>query len=75
MKTLIEKKKYNRIKEVLDARKVDGEHKTQYWLAKSTGITYASITSYYHGKSEPTLKNLFKIAQQLKVNPKELINS
>lgn len=65
-----DKSRKNLIYEVMEEKGV-----TQYWLAKQTGITYITIHSYYHGKSEPSLDNLFKIAETLHLNPKELINS
>ena len=58
----------NRIREVMDKNRV-----TQYALAKETGLTYVTIHSYYHGKSEPSLDNLFAIAEALKVSPKDLL--
>lgn len=63
-------KKLHRIKEVLQEQERSG-----YWLAKETDISYNSINGYVNGKIEPSLTNLFRIAEALKVNPKELINS
>jgi putative transcriptional regulator len=63
-------KKLHRIKEVLAAHQKSG-----YWLAKETDISYNSINGYVNGKIEPSLTNLFRIAEALKVNPRELINS
>ncbi|MBA4054150.1 MAG: transcriptional regulator [Marivirga sp.] len=63
-------KKLHRIKEVLQK-----EQKSGYWLAKETGISYNSINGYVNGKIEPSLTNLFRIAEALGVNPRELINS
>jgi len=74
--------RYNLIREFLDKRKKENEKNgkdaekqfSQYWLAKETGLTYTTVTSYYHGRSEPTLKNLFEIARALEVSPKDLLN-
>lgn len=63
-------KKLHRIKEVLLEKGKSG-----YWLAKETEISYNSINGYVNGRIEPSLTNLFRIAEVLKVNPKDLINS
>lgn len=63
-------KPLHRIKEVLEKK-----GKSQYWLAQETGITNNSINMYVNNKVEPSLTNLFRIAEALGVNPKELINS
>lgn len=61
-------KKLHRIKEVLQ------EHgKSGYWLAKETGISYNSIHGYVSGKIEPSLGNLYRIADALRVNACELL--
>lgn len=67
---MAKKEKLNRIKEVLDKKKV-----TQQWLANESKIGFSSINMYYNGKREPSLETLFKIAKAMKVNPCELINS
>lgn len=63
-------KPLHRLKEVLQEKNRSG-----YWLAQETGITYNSINRYVNNKVEPSLTNLFRIADALGVNPKELINS
>jgi len=63
-------RKLHRIKEVLLEKGKSG-----YWLAKESEISYNSINGYINGKIEPSLTNLFRIAETLKVNVKELINS
>jgi putative transcriptional regulator len=65
-----EKDVLHRIKEVLISRRLSG-----YWLAKETGITYNSINGYINNRIEPSLTNLFRIAEVLEVDPEELINS
>lgn len=62
-------RKLHRIKEVLYEKQKSG-----YWLAKETEISYNSIHGYVHGRIEPSLTNLFRIAEALKVSPKDLIN-
>jgi putative transcriptional regulator len=64
------KKRLNRVKEVLQEK-----GRSQYWLRNETGITDASISAYVNGRSEPSLNNLFRMAEALGVNPKDLINS
>jgi putative transcriptional regulator len=63
-------KKLHRIKEVLQEKEKSG-----YWLAKESEISYNSINGYVNGRIEPSLTNIFRIAETLKVNPRELINS
>lgn len=63
-------KRLHRIKEVAKAKEKSG-----YWIAKETDISYNSINGYMNDKIEPSLTNLFRIAEALGVNPKELINS
>jgi putative transcriptional regulator len=63
-------KKLHRIKEVLKEKEKSG-----YWLAKESGISYNSINGYINGKIEPSLTNLFRIGETLKVNAKDLLNS
>jgi hypothetical protein len=63
-------KALHRIKEVLKEME-----RSAYWLAKETDIAYGSIHAYIHNRTEPSLKNLFRVAVALKVNPRELINS
>lgn len=63
-------KKLHRLKDVLER-----EEKSGYWLAKETGISYNAINGYVNYKMEPSLTNLFRIAEALGVNVKDLINS
>lgn len=62
-------KPLHRLKEVL---KKTG--KSQYWLAQETGISNNSINAYVHGKVEPSLTNLARIAKALAVPGKDLID-
>ena len=61
--------KLHRIKEVLES-----QGKSQYWLAKETGITDMSINGYFHNRVSPSLEQLKKIAEALGVSGKDLIN-
>jgi putative transcriptional regulator len=63
-------KKLHRIKEVLKEKEKSG-----YWLAKESGISYNSINGYINGKIEPSLTNLFRIADTLKVSARDLLSS
>jgi putative transcriptional regulator len=63
------REKLHRLKEVLES-----QGKSQYWLARETGITDVSINSYFHNRVEPSLSNLKKIADALGVAGKDLIN-
>ncbi len=60
----------NRIKEVLKE-----QGRTQVWLAGKIGKSQGTIALYVNNKLQPTLDILFKIAECLEVNPKNLIES
>jgi transcriptional regulator with XRE-family HTH domain len=64
-----EKPRLNTVKETLIKH-----DKSQYWLAKTTGITPVSIRDYVKGNTEPSLVNLKRIADALNVPGKDLIN-
>jgi putative transcriptional regulator len=64
------KKRLNSIKE-----RLKDQGKSIYWLANETDLSYSLLHSYVSGKREPGLENLFKIANALDLDPKELINS
>jgi putative transcriptional regulator len=70
VKKQLKKKRLNAIPEALKIA-----DKSLLWLSKESGLDYSLLHSYKSGKREPGLENLFKIANALKVNPKELINS
>jgi putative transcriptional regulator len=63
-------KRLHRIYEILKEK-----DKSAYWLAKETEISYNSIHNYVHNRVEPSLTSIFRIAEALEVDPKELINS
>ncbi len=62
-------KRLHRIKEVLIEKE-----RSAYWLAQQTEISYNSIHGYVNNRIDPSLTNLFRIAEALKVSPRELIN-
>jgi putative transcriptional regulator len=66
---MVKKKVLHRIPAVLKEKGKSG-----YWLAQETGITYNSINRYVNDKVEPSLSNLFRIADALGVLPSDLIN-
>jgi putative transcriptional regulator len=63
-------KKYNTIKAVLEK-----QGKTQSWLADQLDVQYNTINRYCTNRRQPSIELLFKIAQILKVNPRDLLNS
>lgn len=60
----------NRIKEVLESKGI-----TQKWLAEQLGKSYNMVNSYVQNRRQPSLKDLFSIAEILDVDVKELIIS
>jgi len=58
----------NRIKEVLKDKGI-----TQTWLAKKTGKSYNTINEYSRNVRQPSLEDLYVIADILDVSVKELI--
>lgn len=63
-------KAINRIKVVLAEKQVSGK-----WLAKEIGRTENTVSRWCSNKVQPSLENLFEIAQVLKVDVRELIRS
>jgi putative transcriptional regulator len=63
-------KKYNRIKAVLEAKKL-----TQADLADLLDVRYLTVNNYCNNRRQPSIEKLFEIAKVLKVNVKDLINS
>lgn len=59
----------NRIKEVLQEKGVK-----QTWLAEKLGKSYNMLNSYVQNRRQPSLDDLFKIAQILSVEAKELLD-
>lgn len=57
-----------KIKEIMGERSV-----TSAWLAEKVGISKVAVSNIVTGKSSPSLDNLIKIADVLKVSITELI--
>ncbi|NOX47724.1 MAG: helix-turn-helix transcriptional regulator [Chlorobi bacterium] len=60
----------NRIKEVLEQKGIK-----QIWLAEKMGKSYNMVNSYAKNSRQPSLEDLYKIADILDVDIKELIVS
>ena len=60
----------NRIKEVLEAKGIK-----QTWLADQIGKSYNMVNRYVGNKIQPSIKDLFLIAEVLEVDPKELLKT
>jgi transcriptional regulator with XRE-family HTH domain len=58
----------NRIKEVLEQKGIK-----QIWLAEQLGKSYNMLHSYAQNKRQPSLEDLYKIAEILKVEVAELL--
>ena len=58
----------NRIKEVLKEKGI-----SQTWLADKMGRSYNTINEYARNKRQPSIEVLFKIAEILNMEAKELI--
>lgn len=61
--------KMNRIKEILEQKGVK-----QTWLADRLGKSYNMINSYVQNRRQPSIEDLFKIAEILSVDAKELLD-
>ncbi len=58
----------NLIKEYLKKRGI-----TQTWLAKELGMSFSITNAYVYNRKQPNLTTIFKVADLLRVSPKELI--
>jgi transcriptional regulator with XRE-family HTH domain len=58
----------NRIKEVLKDKGI-----SQTWLTKQTGKSYNTINEYARNVRQPSLEDLYRIAEILKVEVKDLL--
>ncbi|MGI9527154.1 MAG: helix-turn-helix domain-containing protein [Weeksellaceae bacterium] len=58
----------NRIKEVLEQKGIK-----QKWLAEQLGKSYNMVNSYAQNRRQPSLEDLYKIAEILNVEAKELL--
>ena len=68
--TLTKTKPMNRIKEVLENKGIK-----QTWLAEQLGKSYNMVNAYVQNRQQPRLEDLYKIADILQVDIKELIIS
>lgn len=60
----------NRIKEILEEKGIK-----QTWLAEKIGKSFSQTNAFVCNRRQPSLELLFKIAEVLQVDPKELIDS
>ena len=60
--------KFNKIKEVLDRKGIK-----QVWLSEQLGKSYNMVNSYVANRRQPSLEDLYKIADILGVEVKELL--
>ena len=58
----------NRIKEVLEIKGIK-----QIWLAEQLGKSYNMVNSYVQNRRQPSIEDLYKIAEILNVNVQELL--
>jgi len=62
--------KMNRIKDVLEQKGIK-----QRWLAEKLGKSYNMVNSYVQNRRQPSIEDLYKIAEILEVDVKELLIS
>jgi transcriptional regulator with XRE-family HTH domain len=60
----------NRIKEILKLKGIK-----QKWLSQQLGKSYNMINSYVQNRRQPSIEDLYKIAEILEVDVKELLVS
>ncbi len=60
----------NRIKEVLETKGIK-----QIWLAEQLGKSYNMVNSYVQNRRQPSIEDLYKIAEILSVDVTELLKS
>lgn len=58
----------NRIKEVIDSKGIK-----QTWLAEKLGKSYNMVNSYVQNRRQPSLEDLYQIAEILEVSVKDLL--
>lgn len=58
----------NRIKEVLEEKGIK-----QVWLAEKLGESFNMVNSYVQNRTQPSLEALYKIAEILDVEAKDLL--
>ena len=52
---------------------LEDQGRTQTWLAKKLGITFATVNAWCNNRSQPYLTDLVKTAELLEVAPADLI--
>lgn len=62
------KKAYNRLKAVLAEKR-----KTNLWLAQTIGVNKTTVSRWRTNDMQPTVENLFIIADTLRVKSRELL--
>lgn len=60
----------NRIKEVLENKEI-----TQMWLSKELNKSYNMVNSYVQNRRQPSIEVLFRIAELLNEDVKDLLVS
>ena len=60
----------NRIKEVLENKGIK-----QTWLAEQLGKSYNMVNAYVQNRQQPRLEDLYRIAEILGVDVKDLIGT
>lgn len=60
----------NRIKEVLEEKGIK-----QTWLAEKLGKSFSIVNGYVCNRRQPSLETLFRIAEILGVDVKELLSN
>ena len=58
----------NRIKEVLEEKGIK-----QTWLAEKLNKSYNMVNSYAQNRRQPSIEDLYKIAEILNISVKELL--
>jgi putative transcriptional regulator len=58
----------NRIKEVLEEKGIK-----QIWLAEQLKKSYNMVNSYVQNRRQPSIEDLYKIAEILNISVKELL--
>lgn len=58
----------NRIKEVLESKGI-----MQKWLSEKLGKSYNMVNSYVQNRRQPSIEDLYKIAEILDVSVKDLL--
>ena len=60
----------NRIKEVLEEKGIK-----QIWLAEKLGKSYNMVNSYAKNRRQPSIEDLYKIAEILDIEAKDLLTT